>query len=98
MKTADRPPYFMDPPDHTSEYEEENALQGYIGCDVPRPGVEPLRTGDIIRFVKYPTNESTKFTKLSKLYHSRSQQKKGIDHWYSQIHILSNMTSQSNEL
>ena len=54
MKTADCPPYFIDPPDHSSDSEEENALWGYIGCDIPLPGVEPLRTGDIIRFKKYP--------------------------------------------
>jgi len=58
MKTAERPCYFKDPPDQTSESEEEYASRGYIRCDVPLSGEEPLRAGDIIRFIKYPTNES----------------------------------------
>ena len=57
MKIADRPPYFIDPPVLSREEEEENRLCGYTTPDIPGPGKEPLRAGDIIRFIKYPTND-----------------------------------------
>ena len=56
MKPADRPRYFIDPPDHSPESEEEIRSFAYIQGGVPRPGVEPLREGDIIRYQQIPLN------------------------------------------
>ena len=57
MKIADRPPYFIDPPVLTAAEEEEYRTYGYVTPDIPGPGKEPLRAGDIIQFITYPTSD-----------------------------------------
>ena len=57
MKIADRSPYFLDPPVLTADEEQGNRLYGYFTPDIPGPGKEPLRAGDIIKFFTHPTND-----------------------------------------
>ena len=56
MKTADRPPHFIDPPPISPESEDEIRRYGHRRQDVPSQGEEPLRVGDVISYRKYPIN------------------------------------------
>ena len=60
MKVADRPKYFIDPPDPpSSDSEEDVAYRGYIPSNIPDAGEEPLRAGDVICFQRYPFDNYT---------------------------------------